>query len=85
MVHATQRFLTQDYDRIMAGIKQKINLYMQLALARARFLRNRDGDLRGGVEQIVSSWGERYYLDPSEIVQRDGNQTHHNFVYFQYH
>ena len=81
MVHATQRFLTQDYDRIMAGIKQKISLYMQLALARARFLRNREADLRGGVEQVLKQLADREELGmkeqlPGELAALFSLETH---------
>ena len=37
----------------MREIKHKINIYLQIAIGRARFLRNRDQDTRGYVEQTI--------------------------------
>lgn len=53
MIQSTKRFLVEDYDRIMRDIKHKINIYLQIAVGRARFLRNRDGDMRGNVERTL--------------------------------
>jgi len=53
MQHSTQKFLSEDYDDIMREIKHKINIYLQLAVSRARFLRNREADMRGNVEQLL--------------------------------
>lgn len=53
MIQATRRFLAEDYDRIMRDIKHKINIYLQIAIGRARFLRNREADMRGSVEQTL--------------------------------
>lgn len=53
MIQATKRFLSEDYDRIMRDIKHKINIYLQIAIGRARFLRNREADMRGNVEQTL--------------------------------
>ena len=53
MVQTTKRFLAEDYDRIMKDIKHKINIYLQIAIGRARFLRNREVDMRGNVEQTI--------------------------------
>lgn len=53
MLQATKRFLAEDYDRIMRDIKHKINIYLQIAIGRARFLRNREADMRGNVEQTI--------------------------------
>ncbi len=62
MIQATKQFLVEDYDRIMSNIKRKINIYLQIAIGRARFLRNREADMRGNVEQtlryIVSEMNE---------------------------
>lgn len=33
---------------------------------------------------IVSSWGEKYYIDPDEIVENNGKKTSFTFSYFQY-
>ena len=46
MLQATKRFLAEDYDRIMRDIKHKINIYLQIAIGRARFLRNHEADMR---------------------------------------
>lgn len=53
MLRRTRRFLSEDYDRIMRDIKHRINVYLQIAVGRARFLRSREGDMRGNVEQAV--------------------------------
>ena len=53
MIAATRKFLVEDYDRIMKDIKHKINVYLQVAIGRARFLRNRETDEKGNVEQTV--------------------------------
>lgn len=33
---------------------------------------------------IVSSWGEKYYIDPNEITKFNGKKTHFKFDYYQY-
>lgn len=33
---------------------------------------------------VVSSWGEKYYIDPEECVQKNGNSTSFTFSYYQY-
>lgn len=53
MIQRTKGFLADDYDRIMKEIKHKINVYLQIAVGRARFLRNREMDIRGNVEQTL--------------------------------
>lgn len=53
MIQRTKGFLSEDYDRIMKDIKHKINVYLQIAVGRARFLRNRESDIRGNVEQTI--------------------------------
>lgn len=37
----------------MADIKHKINIYLQIAVGRGRFLRNKGADIRGSVEQTI--------------------------------
>ena len=37
----------------MRDIKHKITVYLQLAIGRARFIRNRSRDIRGNVEQTI--------------------------------
>ena len=46
MIQRTRGFLSEDYDHIMKEIKHKINVYLQIAVGRARFLRNRESDVR---------------------------------------
>lgn len=53
MLYSTRAFISNDYDRIMKDIKQKINLYINIAIGRARFLRNRDADDRGSIETVI--------------------------------
>lgn len=53
MIQATKRFLAEDYDQIMRDIKHKINVYIQIAVGRARFIRNREHDVRGNVERTM--------------------------------
>lgn len=33
---------------------------------------------------IVSSWGEKYYIDPEEMLNINGNGTSYDFVYYKY-
>ncbi|GFI30063.1 hypothetical protein IMSAGC013_01450 [Lachnospiraceae bacterium] len=63
MVQSTKRFLVEDYDRIMRDIKHKINIYLQIAVGRARFLRNREADMRGNVEQTL-----RYIVKEMDMI-----------------
>ena len=53
MIHKTVHFFEHEYDAIMADIKHKINIYLQIAVGRGRFLRNRGADVRGSVEQTI--------------------------------
>lgn len=48
-----QRFLFDDYERIMKDIKHKINVYLQVGIGRARFLRNREIDEKNYVERTI--------------------------------
>lgn len=73
MIQRTRGFLSEDYDRIMKEIKHKINVYLQIAVGRARFLRNRGADVRGSVEQTLryiteemQTWGWKSEL-PDEM------------------
>ena len=63
MLQRTMGFLSEDYDRIMRDIKHKINIYLQIAVGRARFLRNREADVRGSVEQTL-----RYLAEEMEML-----------------
>ena len=53
MLQTILQFFSVDYDQIMRDIKHKINIYLQIAIGRARFLQNRDSDVRGHVEQTI--------------------------------
>ena len=53
MIQTILQFFSVDYDQIMRDIKHKINIYLQIAIGRARFLQNRDSDVRGHVEQTI--------------------------------
>ncbi len=63
MIQMTKRFLSEDYDRIMKDIKHKINVYLQIAIGRARFLRNREANMRGNVEQTI-----RYIVEEMDAI-----------------
>ena len=62
-----QRFLFDDYERIMKDIKHKINVYLQVGIGRARFLRNRGIDEKNYVERTI-----RYIsCELTELSMRD--------------
>lgn len=67
MFSATSRFLSDDYDKIMSDIKHKINVYLTLAIGRARFLLNHDEDMGGYIEQtmkfLIEEFGEEPDMD----------------------
>ncbi len=67
MFKATLRFLSDDYDKIMKEIKRKINIYLALAVGRARFLINHDENINGYVEQTVKFFAEEFGSDNLEI------------------
>ena len=48
-----RRFLFDDYERIMKDIKHKINVYLQVGIGRARFLRKREIDDKNYVERTI--------------------------------
>lgn len=52
-IQLTRKFLSEDYENILADIAHKINLYLHIAVGRARFLQNQDPDARGCVEQVL--------------------------------
>ena len=60
MIDATKRFLSEDYDRIMADIKHKINMHLHIAVGRIRFIRNHGTDSRGSVEQFIKLLKDNY-------------------------
>ena len=53
MIDSTKSFLHDDYNKIMDDIKQKINTYIHIAIARERMLRNKGLDIRGVVEKTL--------------------------------
>ncbi len=53
LISNTIRFLDSDYDRIMSDIKHKINVYLQVAVGRARFIRNKEENIRGDIEETI--------------------------------
>ena len=61
MIDKTEKFIGYEYDAIINDIKVKINIYLQIAIARGRFLRNQDTDIRGNVEQTL-----RYVINEME-------------------
>ncbi|MCM1180552.1 MAG: DUF5716 family protein [Clostridium sp.] len=64
MFSSVKKFLKDDYQRIMADIKHKLNLYITMALGRLRYLKNHEIDMRGNVERTL-----KYMLD--EMVEFD--------------
>ena len=58
MIDNTVRFLDGDYDRIMSNIKHKINVYLQVAVGRARFIRNKEKNIRGDIEKTLKILGD---------------------------
>ena len=76
----TKRFLFEDYEKIMKDIKHKINVYLQVGIGRARFLRNRHID---DPHQIHVSLGVDRQLQHAEQIQNllpliEGLGTHHH-------
>lgn len=53
MFSSIKRFIKDDYLRIMADIKHKLNLYITMALGRLRYLKNHEVDMRGNVERTL--------------------------------
>lgn len=58
MFDTIKKFLKNDYLRIIADIKHKLNLYITMALGRLRYLKNHEVDMRGHVERTL-----KYMLD----------------------
>lgn len=83
MFSAASRFLSDDYDKIMSDIKHKINVYLTLAIGRARFLFNHDEDMSGYVEQAMKFLIEEFGENPdmelplgSDVLFNFYTQTH---------
>ena len=53
MFTSVKKFLKDDYSRIIRDIKQKLNLYITMALGRMRYLKNHEADMRGNVEKTL--------------------------------
>lgn len=64
---STNRFLFDDYEKIMKDIKHKINVYLQVGIGRARFLRNRDIDEKNYVERTIKILAQEL----SDLSNRD--------------
>lgn len=60
-ISQTKRFLSEDYDHIMSDISKKINVYLRIAVGRARFIQNRDVSARGTVEAVL-----KYLIENSD-------------------
>ena len=64
---STNRFLFEDYEKIMKDIKHKINVYLQVGIGRARFLRNREIDEKNYVERTIKIMAQEL----SDLSNRD--------------
>ena len=53
LFEATIKFLSNDYNKIINDIQKKINIYLNLAGGRARFLLSHDDNTRGNVQQVL--------------------------------
>ncbi len=71
MIDSTKKFLHDDYNKIMDEIKQKINTYIHIAIARERILRNKGLDIRGVVERtlriLISSEEDPEEVQPGSL------------------
>ncbi len=81
MFETAIRFLNDDYNKIMNDIQRKINVYLNLAVGRARFLLSHDENTRGSVQQVLkimveafdsgddnAAFGELYDLYTQEFI-----------------
>lgn len=80
MFDTIKKFLKDDYLRIIADIKHKLNLYITMALGRLRYLKNHEVDMRGNVERtlkymldMMSEAGMREEL-PDEMIRINQNK-----------
>lgn len=74
MFSSANRFLFDDYERIMNDIKHKINVYLQVGIGRARFLRNREVDEKNQVERTIRIITEEYgYLAGRDLLPDEMN------------
>lgn len=58
MFDTIKKFLKDDYSKIIADIKHKLNLYITMALGRLRYLKNNEVDMHGYVERTL-----KYMID----------------------
>ena len=79
MIDSTKKFLHDDYNKIMDDIKQKINTYIHIAIARERMLRNKGLDIRGVVEQTL-----RILISSEDIAEKDEIGALFNVQKFEY-
>ena len=63
MFHTIKNFLKDDYLKIIADIKHKLNLYITMALGRLRYLKNHEVDMRGNVERTLKYMVESMLYD----------------------
>ena len=79
MIDSTKKFLHDDYNKIMDDIKQKINTYIHIAIARERMLRNKGLDIRGVVEQTL-----RILISSEETSEKIETGALFNLQKFEY-
>lgn len=79
MIDSTKKFLHDDYNKIMDDIKQKINTYIHIAIARERMLRNKGLDIRGVVEQTL-----RILISSENISEKDEVGALFNIQKYEY-
>ena len=79
MIDSTKKFLHDDYNKIMDDIKQKINTYIHIAIARERMLRNKGLDIRGVVEQTL-----RILISSENIAEKDEVGALFNIQKYEY-
>lgn len=79
MIDSTKKFLHDDYNKIMDDIKQKINTYIHIAIARERMLRNKGLDIRGIVEQTL-----RILISSEDLYDKDEPGALFNIQKYEY-
>ena len=79
MIDSTKKFLHDDYNKIMDDIKQMINAYIHIAIARERMLRNKGLDIRGVVEQTL-----RILISSENIAEKDEAGALFNIQKYEY-
>ncbi len=71
LFETTIRFLNDDYNKIMNDIQRKINVYLNLAVGRARFLLSHDENTRGSVQQVLKIMVEAFENGGDDSVYGD--------------